>query len=219
MRRAFILVALVALCTPAALAGERSRASATHDAAAIDLGGLDPALFARARHALDLARAEGRVKKNRLVVIDYDRPSTEERLWVFDLDARALLFKELVAHGKFTGEDRAQHFSNEPGSLKTSVGVFVTDDIYFGDHGKSLRLDGLEAGVNDNARERAIVIHGAPYVDGVMARAQGRLGRSWGCPAVREAIAPRLIDAIAGGALVFAWGDDKNWQATSRYLR
>ena len=91
------------------------------------------------------------------MVIDYSRPSTQERLWVFDLEHDTLLFKELVAHGKNTGANRATHFSNRPGSLQTSLGVFVTADIYRGEHGKSLRLDGLEAGFNDKARARAIV--------------------------------------------------------------
>lgn len=185
----------------------------------MDLGGLDPALFARARLAWDRARAAGHARRQRLVVIDYSRPSTQERLWVFDLDQQALLFKELVAHGKNTGADRATRFSNTPGSLQTSLGVFVTADIYQGEHGKSLRLDGLEKGFNDKARERAIVMHAADYVDATAARKQGRLGRSWGCPALRPAMASTIIDAVAGGAVVFAWGDDAEWQARSTFLR
>lgn len=184
----------------------------------IDLAGLDPALYKKACLAYERARTDGRAKRSRLVVIDYSRPSTEERLWVFDLDRQILLFKELVAHGKNTGDNTARHFSNVPGSLQTSVGVFVTDDIYRGKHGKSLRLDGLEQGFNDKARERAIVIHGADYVDDDTVSKQGRLGRSWGCPALPLAVAPKIIDAIAGGAVVFAWGNDKAWQAHSRFL-
>ncbi len=152
------------------------------------------------------------------MVIDYSRPSTQERLWVFDLEHDTLLFKELVAHGKNTGANRATHFSNRPGSLQTSLGVFVTADIYRGEHGKSLRLDGLEAGFNDKARARAIVIHAADYVDKASADKQGRLGRSWGCPALRPAVASTIIDAVAGGAVLFAWGDDPDWQAQSTFL-
>jgi hypothetical protein len=185
----------------------------------VDLGGLDQELFARAEHAWQKARAAGQVQRSRLVVIDYTRPSTQPRLWVFDLDERKLLFKELVAHGKHTGDNLATRFSNTPGSLQTSLGVFVTADIYRGEHGKSLHLDGLEPGFNDRARERAIVIHAADYVDDTAAQKQGRLGRSWGCPAVRPAVAGALIDAIAGGALVFAWGNDSAWQQNSRFLR
>lgn len=188
-------------------------------AASMDLAGLDPALYQKACLAYDKARSEGRATRSRLVVIDYSRPSTEERLWVFDLERQTLLFKELVAHGKNTGDNTARHFSNIPGSLQTSVGVFVTDDVYRGKHGKSLRLDGLEEGFNDKARERAIVIHGADYVDDSSASKQGRLGRSWGCPALPTAVAPTIIDAIAGGAVVFAWGDDKAWQARSTFLQ
>jgi hypothetical protein len=181
--------------------------------------GLDPALYQKACLAYDKARKAGRATRSRLVVIDYSRPSTEERLWVFDLERQTLLFKELVAHGKNTGDNTARSFSNVPGSLQTSVGVFVTDDVYRGKHGKSLRLDGLEQGFNDKARERAIVIHGADYVDDRSASKQGRLGRSWGCPALPTAVAPTIIDAIAGGAVVFAWGDDKAWQARSTFLQ
>jgi hypothetical protein len=187
--------------------------------ARVDLGGLDPDVFARAEHAWQKARAAGQVQRPRLVVIDYTRPSTQPRLWVFDLDEQKLLFKELVAHGKHTGDNLATRFSNTPGSLQTSLGVFVTADIYRGEHGKSLHLDGLEPGFNDRARERAIVIHAADYVDDKSAQKQGRLGRSWGCPAVRPAVAGALIDAVAGGSLVFAWGNDSAWQQNSRFLR
>ena len=195
-----------------------SPALAAVSASAIDLGGLDPAVFSRARHAWTKARAAGRAQRQRLMVIDYSRPSTQERLWVFDLEHDTLLFKELVAHGKNTGANRATHFSNRPGSLQTSLGVFVTADIYRGEHGKSLRLDGLEAGFNDKARARAIVIHAADYVDKASADKQGRLGRSWGCPALRPAVASTIIDAVAGGAVLFAWGDDPDWQAQSTFL-
>ena len=224
-----LLVLSVSLSTPATATPKKprtSKATATlpsqgtvKPAASMNLAGLDPALYQKACLAYDKARKDGRATRSRLVVIDYSRPSTEERLWVFDLERQTLLFKELVAHGKNTGDNTARHFSNVPGSLQTSVGVFVTDDVYRGKHGKSLRLDGLEAGFNDKARERAIVIHGADYVDDSSAFKQGRLGRSWGCPALPTAVAPTIIDAIAGGAVVFAWGDDKAWLARSTFLQ
>jgi hypothetical protein len=227
-----MLVLSVSLSTAATATPKKSRTSRTSKAtatlpsrgivkpaASMDLAGLDPALYQKACLAYDKARKAGRATRSRLVVIDYSRPSTEERLWVFDLERQTLLFKELVAHGKNTGDNTARSFSNVPGSLQTSVGVFVTDDVYRGKHGKSLRLDGLEQGFNDKARERAIVIHGADYVDDRSASKQGRLGRSWGCPALPTAVAPTIIDAIAGGAVVFAWGDDKAWQARSTFLQ
>src|SRR5262249_55239863 len=105
----------------------------------------------------------------------------------------------------------ATTFSNDPSSNKTSLGLFRTGEAYVGHNGYSLRLDGLERGVNDNARERAIVIHGAPYVNALVAKANGYLGRSLGCPAVRPEIAKALIDAVKGGGLLFAYYPDPHW--------
>ena len=153
-----------------------------------------------------------------LSVIDFSRPSTEPRLWVFDLASHSLLFEELVAHGRNTGDNVATAFSNRSGSHMSSLGVFRTAESYVGANGYSLRLDGLEPGFNDLARDRAIVIHGASYVSPEIARAQGRLGRSLGCPAVRPAIARDLIDRIRGGSLVFAYYPDSDWLAQSRLL-
>jgi hypothetical protein len=153
-----------------------------------------------------------------LTVIDYSKPSTEKRLWVIDMRTRAVLYEELVAHGQGTGDNMATSFSNQPDSHKTSLGLFVTDDTYVGKNGYSLRLNGLDAGFNDRARERAIVIHGAPYVSEAFVQAQGRLGRSWGCPALRDAVARDLIDRIKGGTLVFAYYPDQQWLKSSQYL-
>ena len=153
-----------------------------------------------------------------LSVIDYSRPSTEPRLWVFDLSRQRLLFEELVAHGRNTGENMAAKFSNVEGSYMSSLGAFETQESYVGQNGYSLRLRGLEQGFNDQARERAIVIHGAPYVSQQLIDSQGRLGRSLGCPAVRAAIARPLIDTIRNGSFVFAYYPDKAWLSRSRLL-
>ena len=153
-----------------------------------------------------------------LTVIDYSKPSTEKRLWVFDMRTRAVLYEELVAHGMGTGDNLATAFSNELDSHKTSLGLFVTEGTYVGKNGYSLRLNGLDQGFNDRARERAIVMHGAPYVSEAFAQAQGRLGRSWGCPALREAVAREVIDRVKGGNLVFAYYPDAQWLKTSQYL-
>jgi L,D-transpeptidase catalytic domain len=153
-----------------------------------------------------------------LTVIDYSLPSTEPRLWVFDLATGNLLFKELVAHGKNTGENLATKFSNQMDSRQTSIGLFVTDDTYVGSNGYSLRLDGLDKGFNDRARDRAIVMHGASYVNQEIAATQGRIGRSWGCPALRTAIASKVIDTIRGGGVVFSYYPDQEWLQTSQFL-
>jgi hypothetical protein len=153
-----------------------------------------------------------------LTVIDYSRPSSEPRLFVLDLAQRALRHQELVAHGRGSGEHLATRFSNQPGSLQSSLGLFVTLGTYVGRHGRSLRLLGLEPGFNDRAEERAIVMHGAEYVSAAFAQLHGRLGRSLGCPALALDVAPRVIDAIRGGSALFAYYPDTAWLRGSRFL-
>ena len=153
-----------------------------------------------------------------LTLIDYSRRSVDRRLWVFELATGRVLQRELVAHGRGSGGDRASAFSNVADSHQSSLGLFVTVDTYVGGNGYSLRLDGLDPGFNDRARERAIVMHGAPYVSDEFAHAQGRLGRSWGCPALDEAVARGVIDRIKGGNLVFAYYPDQTWLTGSRLL-
>jgi hypothetical protein len=180
---------------------------------------VDTDVFGMALTAAQCAVRSGAVKNlSTLTVIDYSKPSTEKRLWVFDVPSRTLLYEELVAHGQGSGDNMATAFSNDPETHRTSLGLFVTADTYVGKNGYSLRLDGLDRGFNDRARERAIVMHGAPYVSEDFARAQGRLGRSWGCPAVRQGIAAEMIDRVKGGGLVFAYYPDPQWLAQSQFL-
>ncbi|WP_303638212.1 murein L,D-transpeptidase catalytic domain family protein [Stenotrophomonas tuberculopleuritidis] len=173
-----------------------------------------------AAHAMRCAlrRPELGVSAERLSVIDYSRPSTEPRMWVFDLARQRLLFEEWVAHGRNSGNNRTEHFSNREGSFMSSLGAFTAQETYMGGNGYSLRLAGLEPGFNDRARERAIVIHGAPYVNPSAAQLQGRLGRSLGCPAVRLSVARPLIDALRGGTMVFAYYPDQEWLKHSQLL-
>lgn len=158
------------------------------------------------------------VSTTRLAVIDYSRPSTKPRLWVFDLPSRRLMFEELVAHGRNSGDNYARRFSNQPDSLTSSLGLFRTGDTYEGQNGYSLRLAGLEPGTNDQAEARAIVMHGAPYVSAGFFKTTGRLGRSHGCPAVRPEIAQSLIDDLKGGQYLFAYYPDRAWLKTSTSL-
>ena len=164
-----------------------------------------PAALRAALAAWDELRSRGEVSRPLLTVIDYSLPSTTKRMWVFNLASRRVLFHELVAHGRNSGEDVAQWFSNEAGTLMTSLGAFVTGATYTGRNGYSLRLRGMEPGVNDRAEARAIVVHGAPYVGEEVAKQHGRLGRSYGCPAVRLAIARSLIDELKDRTLLYAW--------------
>jgi hypothetical protein len=153
-----------------------------------------------------------------LTIIDYSKPSIEPRLWVLDFASREVLYEELVSHGQGSGGNFATKFSNVPDSHQTSLGLFVTNTTYVGRNGYSLRLEGLDRGFNDRARERAIVMHGAPYVNNSITKSLGRLGRSHGCPAVRDAVARELIDRVKGGSLVFSYYPDAEWLKSSKYL-
>jgi len=189
------------------------------DVGAAQADGVSPDVLRLALNAVTCATTHGDIPPPRtLTLIDYSRPSVEPRLWVYDLSSGEMLFKELVAHGRDTGENLATHFSDRMNSHQSSLGMFVTGDTYVGSNGYSLRLDGLEPGFNARARERAIVMHGASYVDPRLAATQGRIGRSWGCPALREAVARQVIDTIRGGGVIFSYYPDSNWLKTSRYL-
>ena len=180
----------------------------------------DPHVLSLATRAADCARRQGLLDGfNHLAVIDYSLPSTRPRLWVFDVARGRLLFEELVAHGRNTGERLAERFSNVEGSKMSSLGLFRTAETYYGSNGYSLRLHGLDAGFNDNALARAIVMHGAPYVSDAIAERVGRIGRSWGCPAVRSEVARTVIDTLKGGALIFAYYPDRQWLDGSALLR
>ncbi len=205
----------VAAKTPPA--GSARLSSDTWDT--IARGTIDPDVFEMALGAAACAVRSGSIADPAtLTVIDYSRPSTAKRLWVFDLRDPALLYEELVAHGKKSGENMATRFSNELDSHQSSIGLFLTEDTYVGRNGYSLRLRGLDRGFNDRAYERAIVMHGAPYVNDEIARTNGRLGRSWGCPALREGVARAVIDRVKGTGLVFAYYPDSEWLKSSKYL-
>ena len=176
-------------------------------------------ILALALKAYDCARGSDLVTGGLLTLIDYTLPSTARRLWVIDVATRRVLFNELVAHGAASGENYAETFSNEPGSRRSSLGLFRTEDTYNGEHGESLRLSGLEPGINDRAMERAIVMHGAPYVSRTVIAARGELGRSWGCPALERGVERRVIERIKGGTALFAYYPDSHWLRTSRFLR
>jgi hypothetical protein len=177
----------------------------------------DRGVLALALAARECAVDSGEVAPDsRLAVIDYSLPSTTRRLWVFDVQAGKLLHHELVAHGRGSGDNYATSFSNAADSHQTSLGLFRTAETYIGGNGYSLRLDGLEPGVNDNARARAIVMHGAWYVDPAVVAQQGRLGRSYGCPALRQQVARVVIDELKDRNLLFSYADNAAWLQRSR---
>lgn len=180
---------------------------------------VDPQVVSLALAAVQCAQAGGVGRTaRRLAVIDYSKPSLQRRLWVFDLHSHALLYREWVAHGSGSGGNLPTHFSNDDGSHASSVGLFVTGSTYIGRNGYSLRMDGLEPGFNDAAMDRAIVMHGADYVNATADKAMGRLGRSWGCPALRSAVARPIIDVMKDGQFVFAYYPEQAWLTRSILL-
>ena len=179
---------------------------------------LNPQVLLTAVSAMQCAVSSGAKPADRLAVIDFSLPSSEQRLWIFDLQTRTLLLQDLVAHGQGSGGNLASSFSNVEGSHQSSIGLFRTQESYFGKHGYSLRMDGLEAGINDLARQRAIVIHPADYVDPSWIERHGRIGRSHGCPAVRPEVASMVVDSLKGGQFMFSWYPDDHWLATSAFI-
>jgi hypothetical protein len=153
--------------------------------------------------------------KKLLSIIDYSKPSTEKRFFIIDVENRKLLYHTLVAHGKKSGYVNPTKFSNKYGSHKSSLGFFRTGYSYFGKRGYSLQLEGLEKGINDNARSRGIVIHGANYVDERLVYGNGVIGRSWGCPAVSKKLSKEIINLLKGGTLLYIYADDELYKENS----
>ena len=162
---------------------------------------------------------EGKIQNSRyLTLIDFTLSSKERRLWVIDLENDSIAHNSLVAHGKRTGEEYAVEFSNKPKSNMSSLGFFITGSTYYGKHGLSLLLEGVEEGINDNARKRAIVIHPASYATHNFVQKYGRLGRSFGCPALPPAKSAEIIDTIKGRSCLFIYHPDRKYLLASRYL-
>ena len=157
-------------------------------------------------------------KKDLLTIIDYSKPSTEKRFFVIDMKQKKILVNSHVSHGKNSGGNIATSFSNKVSSNKSSLGFFLTENTYMGGNGYSLVLNGLEEGINDKAKERYIVIHGADYANPKMAKSLGRLGRSLGCPALPRDISKKTIDMIKNGSVIFAYGNDTNYLERSSYV-
>ncbi len=159
------------------------------------------------------------LKSPLLTIIDFSLASTIRRLWIIDLNENAILLNSVVAHGRNSGELMASKFSNRPESFQSSLGFYKTGETYIGKHGYSLRLDGLEKGVNDQARNRAIVIHGADYASEAFAKINGRLGRSLGCPALPTELSTKAINLIKDGSLLFVFAKNENYLENSPLLQ
>jgi hypothetical protein len=180
---------------------------------------IDPSVLRLSLIAYIRAHQRGMDNKQLLTIVDYSKPSTERRLWVVDLKHEKVLFNTWVTHAKNSGENTATSFSNQLGSLKSSIGLFMTtDEPYVGSNGYSLRLIGLEQGFNDNAYQRSILVHGAWYADSSFAQKYGELGRSWGCLAVSDRLVHPLINTIKDRTLIFVYYPDRKWLNRSAFL-
>lgn len=178
-------------------------------------GKLDYEVFKTALNGYN--KIEGK-RKELLTIIDYSKPSTEKRFFVIDMERKKLLVHSHVSHGKNSGGNIATSFSNKMSSNKSSLGFFLTENTYMGGNGYSLVLNGLEKGINDKAKERYIVIHGADYANPRFAQSQGRLGRSLGCPALPKDVSKKAIDMIKNGSVIFVYGNDTNYLEKSSYV-
>jgi len=175
-------------------------------------GKLDYEIYRRAFQGISALSAP---RKDIMTIIDYSKPSSERRMYIIDLVNRKLLYQTLVAHGKNSGEKECNRFSNRPQSLQSSPGFYLTAEAYSGRQGYSLRLDGEEPGINDMARSRAIVIHGADYVCQEYVEEYGYIGRSFGCPALPLNVNRKIIDLIKGGSCLYIHTNDKNYASRS----
>lgn len=163
-------------------------------------------------------KTKGNVEKDILIVIDYTKSSNLDRFYILDMSDTTLTHSLLVAHGRNSGNEFATSFSNVSGSYMSSLGFFKTAETYQGKHGLSLRMDGLERGINHLARDRAIVIHQADYVSLDFAAEHGRIGRSLGCPALPIENYAEVIHTIKEGCLLYIYGGDDTYALQSSFL-
>ncbi len=177
-----------------------------YDSLQLSLAGLSQQAFDFAKKGLDKLVEEGKLINDSIIsIIDFSQPSNKKRLFVLDIKNYKVLFNTFVAHGRNTGREQATYFSNQNASYMSSPGFYITAETYEGKNGYSLKLEGMERGINDNAYERGIVVHGAPYVSQDFVNAQGYIGRSQGCPAVPVQVSRPIINTIKGGTCMFIY--------------
>lgn len=174
--------------------------------------------FQKAMNGFKKLKAQGKIKKDLLTLVDFTQSSNTKRLWIIDMATNTVLYNTLVAHGRNSGDEFATAFSNESSSNKSSLGFYATGEIYQGKHGASLRLDGLEQGINSNARSRAVVIHAADYVSDNFIKAHKRLGRSQGCPALPASLNKEVINLIKDKSCLFIYHPSQSYAAKSKLL-
>ncbi|MBA2561747.1 MAG: murein L,D-transpeptidase catalytic domain family protein [Chitinophagaceae bacterium] len=197
-----------------------SNVYALYDNLKLNSVGLSQDAFDYAIKGYNHLRSTGKLKNDKIIsIVDFSLPSGKKRLFILDLVNHKILFNTFVAHGRNSGKDFANQFSNKNESYQSSLGFYVTKDTYAGKHGYSLRLEGEEQGINDNAINRAIVMHSAWYVNENIVKSQGYIGRSQGCPAVPEELHKPIIEKIKNGSCLFLYSPDKKYISQSPILK
>lgn len=190
-----------------------------YDTLELDIKGLSKKTFDYAIKGFNHLLQTGKIENNNIIsIIDFSLPSSKKRLFIIDLNKMELVFNTYVAHGAKSGKEMARDFSNIPESNKSSLGFYETLGTYMGGHGYSLRIDGLEKGINDNANRRDIVIHGAEYVNESLIKSQGYIGRSWGCPALPQKLTTPIVNTIKNGTCLFIYSADKAYLNKSKII-
>ena len=190
-----------------------------YDSLKLNLSGLSEQAFISAVKGYEYLKLKGKIgNENILSIADFSRPSSHKRFFVIDLKNLKVLFNTYVAHGQNSGAAMATQFSNIPESLQSSLGFYTTSSTYIGKNGYSMHLKGMENGINDKAEERAIVMHGAPYINNDIINERGYIGRSWGCPALPEKMNKPIIDKIKNGSCLFIYSENSKYLHSSKIL-
>lgn len=215
----FVKLAATTTAVPPSLVPAVTNSAALYEAWELGTSGLSKEAFENAYKGYEFLQSKCLLKvTNLLTIVDYSMSSSQKRLFVLDMAGGKVLFNSLVAHGRNSGLEQAKDFSNAGESHKTSLGFYITKDTYRGGNGYSLKLQGCERGINDNAQKRAIVIHGADYVSAQFIRRNGYLGRSHGCPALPMEMNKKIIDVIKGGSCLFLYYPSKTYINRSKIL-
>lgn len=183
-----------------------------YDSLHLDMAGLSRQAYDYAVRGYEKLVSQGKLLNQSIIaIVDFSQPSSQKRLYVLDMANYKVLFNTLVAHGRNSGKEWATYFSNKPASYKSSPGFYITGETYAGNNGYSLKLNGVENGINDKAMKRAIVMHGADYVNESYIFSQGYIGRSQGCPAVPLRDARNIINTIRDGACLYIHTPDQHY--------
>jgi len=194
--------------------------TALYDKMQLSTLGLSKEAFEYAIKGYNYLLSSGKLNNDGILsIVDFSLPSSKKRLFVIDMENLKVLFNTYVAHGRNSGTVYANEFSNAPESHKSSLGFYITKATYNGEHGFSLQLEGEEKGINDNAFNRAIVIHSAPYVDESLIKSQGYIGRSFGCPALPPKYSTAIIQTIKNGSCFFMFSPDSKYISNSPLLQ